>query len=95
MANIIVRQDFNWRDSGESASYVFGEDDCLKMDGSTARVRCSRHLSRPIWGPDGAVELTLMVVLGKSYHIKLFKNAFTPAAVDCRIDENGLLRFAR
>jgi len=50
MANIIVRQDFNWRDSGESASYVFGEDDCLKMDGSTARVRCSRHLSRPIWG---------------------------------------------
>lgn len=93
-SKIMASQDFNWHDAGHGATYVFGEDGYLKMDGSAGKVECSRRLKKPIKGPDAAMELRLRVVLGKRYHIRLLDAADRPA-VDCRIDENGRLKFAR
>ncbi len=90
----IVSQDFNWHDAGEGGAYIFGEDGHLTMDGSKGRVVCSRHMTNPIRSTEGAVELKLRVVLGKRYHIR-FYDAKDRMAVDCQIDEDGRVRFAR
>ncbi len=90
----IVSQDFNWHDAGEGGAYVFGEDGYLTMDGSRGRVVCSRHLRNPIRSREGVVELKLRVVLGKRYHIR-FYDSEERLAVDCQIDEDSRVRFAR
>ena len=91
---LIISQDFNWHDRGEGGTYVFGEDGYLTIDGSRGRALCSRPITNPIRAPQDAIELRLRVVLGKSYHIR-FYDSEEQLAVDCQIDGDGRVRFAR
>jgi hypothetical protein len=90
---LVASQDFVWHDAGEGAIYVFGEDGYLRMDGSRGRVVCSRRLREAITGPEDALEVRLRVVLGKSYSILLLGAPVQPA-IECRLDADGLVRFA-
>lgn len=90
---LVVSQDFAWHDGGEGASYVFGEDGYLKMDGSRGRVVCSRPLREAITGAEDALEIRLRVVLGKPYTILLLGTA-VQGAIECVLDADGWIRFA-
>jgi len=90
----LITQNFNWSDAGLGATYVFGEDGYLKMDGSYGKVDCARSFSRPIDSSEGSVELAMRVVLGHRYHLVLTSSP-NAAPVDCLIDENGVIRFSQ
>ena len=91
---LIISQEFNWHDRGEGGTYVFGEDGYLTIDGSQGRASCSRLITNPVRGPQDAIELRLRVVLGKSYYIR-FYDSEDQLAVDCQIDGDGRIRFAK
>ena len=97
----LLYQDFNWHDVTGEGDYVFGDggypkmekSGYLKMDGSRGRIQCYRPLSRKIVDGRGAVEVGLRVVLGRHYSISLYDSR-DAVVVDCRIDEDGRVRFA-
>ena len=91
---LTISQDFHWHDRGEGGTYVFGEDGFLTIDGSLGRALCSRPITNPVRDPQDAIELRLRVVLGKCYHIRFYDQE-EHLAVDCQIDGDGRVRFAR
>ncbi len=86
----IAAQDFQWHDAGRGATYLFGKDGYLAMDGSRGRIRCSRALVRPAAEYDWAIGLRLRVALGKPYRIAL-QNAQGGLAAGCLVDPGGCL----
>ena len=91
---LIVSQDFTWHDAGAGATYIFGRDGYLAMDGTGGPIRCSRPITGSNSDPCLSIRLRFRVALGKPYRIDLLDSDGGLVA-GCRIDRNGRLRSAK
>jgi len=92
--NMILCQDFNWHDAVGRGEYAVGEGGYLVADGCQGPIRRNRFLKQKITDNQGAVELHLKVIFGKSYHIMLC-DASDGAVMDCLIDGDGWVKFRK
>ncbi|MBM3449564.1 MAG: hypothetical protein FJX78_00970 [Armatimonadetes bacterium] len=89
----VSAQEFAWHAADAGGLYEVGRDGYLVMDGNgLSGIECRRRLSAAMAG-DGAVAFRLRVVIGKRYAIRLL-NDEGRAVAECRIDEDGWIRFA-
>jgi hypothetical protein len=92
MRQLVFSQDFNWHDELETGTYHFGDKGYLVMDGTEGRIQCNRLIRPAIVDPEGAVELRMRFVLGRSYAL-LFYNHLDQVVVRCVCDDEGWIRF--
>jgi hypothetical protein len=75
-----IHQQFNWHDVTGKCKFFYGKGKNLEIDGTGIGISCFRYVKHPINSISDSIELTLSVVIGKVYEVRLCDENLTPIA---------------